>query len=270
MNISDKAMLVSLSVKQWTARKYDKKITEEVNHTHQSSDAGRFNKLLIEKKRLSAIQSASNAIRIFHYNNTLPWADEGYRLLPVSNFFDYTQKMNELKDAFEREANNFVSDYHLIVNEARARLNLLFNPLDYPASVSDKFAVKFNFMPFPDANDFRIKVSEEHLSSMREEMSNEVNKLMERASNSLVEKIKDSLTYTKDRLCEPNGIFRDTLFTNLSDLASLSNKLNVTGDVRVTNLTESIKDILVDPQSVRDNDWMRADVVRRINDMLVM
>ena len=270
MNITDKAMLVSLSVKQWTARKYDRKITEEVNHTHQAKDAGRFNKLLIEKKRLSAIQSAANAIRIFHYNNTLPWADEGFRLLPVTNFFDYTSKMNELKEAFEKEANNFVSDYQLIINEAQSHLNLLFNPLDYPNNIEDKFAIKFNFMPFPDANDFRIKISDEHLDFMKKQITQEVSTLMENATVSIIDKIKESLVYMRDRLTQPDSVFRDSLFTNMNDLISLSNKLNVTSDSRVSNLTTSMRDIIHEPQDVRNSDWLRTDIVRRINDMLTM
>ncbi len=34
MSIQDKAMLVSLTVRQWTARKYDKRVSHEVAKTH--------------------------------------------------------------------------------------------------------------------------------------------------------------------------------------------------------------------------------------------
>lgn len=268
MSISEKAMLVSLKISQWTARKYDRKITEEVNHTHQAKDAGRFNKLLIQKERISPIQRAAGAIRQFHYDNTLAWADEGDRLLPVANFFEYTQRINQLKDEFEVAVNSFVSDYHLIVDEAKRNLNGLFNPMDYPSEIREKFAVNFSFMPVPDSNDFRVALSKEQLDTMRESLNVEVSSRLDNAVRSLRDKITEQLTYTRDRLSEANGIFRDSLFYNLSSLADMSIKLNVTNDRLVGMLIQGTKELTYDPQSVRDNPSVRAEVIRKINDLL--
>ena len=270
MNISDKAMLVSLSIRQWTARKYDRKITEEVNHTHQSKDAGRFNKLLIEKKRLSPIQSASNKIRIFHYENTLAWADEGDRLLPVANFFDYSQKINELKTEFEHAVNEFIGDYDLIIKEAQANLNGLFNPLDYPSDIRDRFGIKFSFMPVPDSSDFRISVSKDVLDEMKRTLNEEVSDRLDNATRSLKSKIKDQLLYMRDRLSEQNSIFRDSLFGNLESLVDLSPKLNIAQDKSIEMLTLGMRDILVNPQDVRENYTLRKNIVVKINDLLQM
>lgn len=270
MNISDKAMLVSLSIRQWTARKYDRKITEEVNHTHQAKDAGRFNKLLIEKKRLSPIQSASNAIRIFHYANTLAWADEGDRLLPVANFFDYSQKINALKDEFEKAVNDFIGDYDLIVKEAQNNLNGLFNPLDYPRDIRDRFGISFSFMPVPDSKDFRVNLSEEVLQEMRANMNDEVNCRLANATDSLRHKIREQLVYMRDRLSDPNCIFRDSLFGNVEALVDLAPKLNVASDAKVEMLTQGMREVLVDPQAVRENMLLRANLVQKLNDLLTI
>ena len=37
MKLSDKALLVQLNISQWTARKYDKKATEQVAATYNSA-----------------------------------------------------------------------------------------------------------------------------------------------------------------------------------------------------------------------------------------
>ncbi len=48
MNLNDRALLVQLSVSQWTARKYDKKATQDVANTYgTSTQAGRYNKALL-------------------------------------------------------------------------------------------------------------------------------------------------------------------------------------------------------------------------------
>ena len=47
MKLSDKALLVQLSISQWTARKYDKRATEQVNNANNAAmTAGRYNKSL--------------------------------------------------------------------------------------------------------------------------------------------------------------------------------------------------------------------------------
>lgn len=73
-NLTEKAMLVRLSISQWTARKYDKKISREVASLHNtSSDAGRYNKVLIAKQAIEAIQKIVSESRTYHYINTLAW-----------------------------------------------------------------------------------------------------------------------------------------------------------------------------------------------------
>ena len=52
--LSRKAVLVSVNISQWTARKLDREVTDEVNASHGAQkDAGRYNKLLLEKEALA-------------------------------------------------------------------------------------------------------------------------------------------------------------------------------------------------------------------------
>ena len=47
MKLSDKALLVQLNISQWTARKYDKRATEQVAQQNGSaSQAGRYLSLI--------------------------------------------------------------------------------------------------------------------------------------------------------------------------------------------------------------------------------
>ena len=50
MSLSSSALLVSLTVKQWSARKYDKTVSEQVCETNEAKrGSGNFNKQLINK-----------------------------------------------------------------------------------------------------------------------------------------------------------------------------------------------------------------------------
>jgi hypothetical protein len=71
--LSQKAVLASLSISQWAARKLDKRATEEIHaRNHADPLAGRYNKLLIARESLQKVQHAANEARTFHYAMTQP------------------------------------------------------------------------------------------------------------------------------------------------------------------------------------------------------
>ncbi len=100
-NLTDKAILVNVQISQWTARKFDNKVTSEVNKKHKTKDAGRFNKILIGVEHLKEISQIANKARTYHYDNTTPWSDSGERLLSNLNYFDYIQNISALQDEFD-------------------------------------------------------------------------------------------------------------------------------------------------------------------------
>jgi len=68
--IQNKAMLVTLSISQWTARKQDKSVTAEVETAHGAHDSGKFNKLLVAKELLEPITKLTAKIRESHHFST--------------------------------------------------------------------------------------------------------------------------------------------------------------------------------------------------------
>ena len=71
--LSQKAVLASLSISQWSARKLDKKVTEEIHaRNHAEPHAGRYNKLLIAREGLQKVQHVAGEARTFHYAMTQP------------------------------------------------------------------------------------------------------------------------------------------------------------------------------------------------------
>src|SRR5262245_64743956 len=100
--LSRKATLIAVEFSQWTARKLDKRVTDKVNREHGAADdAGRYNKLLIEAKRLEAINSVVSRARRLHYTMTKPWCDEGVRILPNAVHEKFAEEFRKLKREFE-------------------------------------------------------------------------------------------------------------------------------------------------------------------------
>src|SRR5438067_597619 len=122
-NLSEKAILVDLTISSWSASKYDKKVTKEVEEDYNAKNAGRFNKILIARKDLEDLNKIANDARHFHRKNTLPWSDSGDRLLPATNYFYYINELRGYKQNFDDAVNNFINAYPDLKADAKNRLH---------------------------------------------------------------------------------------------------------------------------------------------------
>jgi hypothetical protein len=261
MSINEKGMLIYLNIAFWTARKYDKKISKEVENTYGADEAGRYNKILIAKEHLSNIQKIISAARTFHYENTLPWSDNGGRLLPSANYFGYVKAIQCFKDDFEREVINFLRVYPDLKDEAKQRLNGMFLEEDYPDvyTLESKFNIKSIILPVPEADDFRVNLTAYEVDSIKESLEEQVKKSTESAMNDLWKRLFKVVSHMSERLSDPDNKFKNTLVENIEDLCELLPKLNITKDPELDTALGEIRSKLTmnDPQTLRDNSIIR-------------
>ena len=111
--IQNSAMLVGLNISAWTGRKMDKKVSDEIDSAkHTKARAGNYHKkLLAGTQRLDELQKLVSAIRIWHYEQTLPWSDGGSRLLPMKNFFGYKATLGDYQNQFPESVPGVLEDY---------------------------------------------------------------------------------------------------------------------------------------------------------------
>ena len=146
MSLSDKALLVSLSISQWQARKLDKRVTSDVAIQHGvSTTTGRYNKVLLPATDLlNKIHAKTSAIRKWFYTNTLavPWG-EGTQLLPSYNLMTFRSEYAQHKAEWESAVRVFVIEYPRLVGEAKKNLNGMFNTSHYPdqSEIASKFSI---------------------------------------------------------------------------------------------------------------------------------
>lgn len=273
-NITDKAMLARVTVTQYTGRKHDKKVSADVASEHGTSvDVGRYNKVLLAKSALEKITKATGAVRDFHYKNTVPWKDDGARLLAGVNYFDYCQGMSGLRNDFDREVARFVANYDEYVNDSRARLKGLFVAADYPSArdIARRFSFDYNFEPIPSAADLRIDLSQEEVNRIQADIEARTNAAIADAVKATWQRVHDVVAHMAERLraYKPGqgedktvGTFRDTLVANVRDLADLLPRLNVTGDAQLDATAVRLRAELcaVEAQDLRDSEPLRAKV----------
>ena len=86
------AMLVDLAISTYAGRKQDRKTQDEVTTAAGSGSkraASVYKSLFAECRELDAIIKFQAKVRNEHYRLTLPWSDNGQRLLPTKSLMDY-------------------------------------------------------------------------------------------------------------------------------------------------------------------------------------
>ena len=270
--LQDKAMLANLTVRAWSARKRDREVSREVEQKHLAKDAGNFNKLLIDKDALKPIVTISGQLRAKHYDMTLPWGDNGDRLLPAKMYFDYVKAMRDLRDAFNTAVVAFCNNYPTYMQAARTRLGTMYDPEDYPAAsqLKRKFSAELSFLPVPDAKDFRVDLGEDEVAEIRKDIEAQVAKQQEQAINDLWGRLKEVTQNIHDRLIDPEAIFRDSLIENCRFACEIASKLNLNDDKTLEDVRADIEYRLsrIDPQRLRDDKVLRRNIADAAADIL--
>jgi len=270
--LSEKAMLVQLSISYWTARKLDREVTERANEDFQAqSDAGRYNKLMLGKQRLQGIQQAVTAARICHYRMTLPWNNEGTRILPSAMFWDYSEQMRKCADQFQAAKAELVANYPAYVAESRKRLGRMFRPEEYPAAgeIGGKFQFSVMTFPLPEAGDFRVDLGDEQVDRIRKEIEQSIKETVGRGTKELWARLHECVAHMAERLGDSEAIFRDSLVENLAELVALLPKLNLADDPELKQMQEHIEKKLLQhtANDLRENKAARRDTAQAAKNM---
>lgn len=273
MNITEKAMLVNLSISQWTARRFDRKATNRVIEDFSAGpDSGRFNKLLVDLVAVKRYQKAANEARVFHYENTLPWGDDDSRILPASNYLPYTKKMRELRSSFEAAVDEFVSEYPDLINRAQRDLNGLFSPEDYPevGSLHSKFRFSVSVSPVPDSGDFRVSLSQDEVEQIKADIEARVKDSVSSAMRDAWNRLYQAVKHMVEKLRDRDSIFRDSLVGNIAELCDILPRLNLTGDSNLAKMIYEAKMSLasLDPEILRKYELERKAAADKAENVL--
>ena len=249
ITIASSAMLVELSISAWTARKLDKKVSAQVDVDKQTQTrAGNYNKnLLAGTGFLDTIQKYAAGARHWHMTQTLPWSDNGLRLLPMGNFIAYKENLAQLEKNYMALVDKFIVAYPNLVSAAAFQLGDLFDRQEYPDAdrVARKFSFGVNYMPVPMAGDFRIDINEEAKSEIVQSCEKAYANRLNNAMKDAWERLHKVLLRMSDRLAvdlvdadedEDRGkvikprVFKDTMLEEATELVSLLQHFNVTKD----------------------------------------
>lgn len=235
----DNALVVNLSISMWSGHKLDRAKTNAVNReANADSDASRVNKHLVSKASMAYITKCAGAMRQFVYRATLPWGDNGDRLIGASGYMAFVDEFAKLKRQFDDAVDEFITvRYPAERARAQFRMGDMFVPEDYPEpeTLRRKFAVVLDVHGVPAATDLRAQLQEEELDHLRGEIENHTACKLREAMQTLWQRLRDTVEHFADRMQE-DAQFKDATVRNLQRLMVEVPTLNIAGDPALDDL----------------------------------
>lgn len=277
VGIATSSMLIELNISCWTARKLDKKVSEEVDAAKNTKvKAGNYHKhLLAGNPHLEAVNKYAAKVRLWNTKQTIPWSDSGGRIVTMENLFNggYKSQLDDHKAEFERLAENFIQVYPTLISAAAFQLGDLFDRDEYPEpeAVAKKFRFQYTLMPLPTSGDFRIDIGEQVKAELMQHYEDHFNERLNVAMRDVWGRLHECLSHMSERLASDEEgnrkVFHGTLLTNAREMVGLLRRLNVTNDPKLEEARRDLENALVnaDTESIKDSDYVRENVKNKVD-----
>lgn len=277
--VARSAMMVDLNIAIYSGRKQDKSTQAEVTNAKGSGSkkaASVYKNLFAECKELEAITKFQARARAEHYKLTLPWNDQGARLLPTAALLDYQKTMKRYQDEFNRLVDAFLDKYDTLVAGAAFQLGTLFDRNEYPSrgKVAQRFRMETSFTPLPTGGDFRLDIESDVQRQLIAQYEEKLDAQLAAATQDSWTRLYNAISKLSDRLTvDEDGkkrTFHDTTVTNAVELCDLLHVMNVTNDPALTKAARQLSEVLsgVEPKDLRESAGFRMATKQKVDAIL--
>ena len=229
-------------------------------------------KRLIDTKHESyrSLTSVRNQINRFWRENSLPYPEAGVRLIRNDAVDDFNSSLSAYKGELDSAVVELDHHYFDLKEAARIRLGSLFNYDDYPSSLSEEFAVSWDF-PSVDAPDYLRRLSPDVYQRECDRVRSQFSNAVELAEQMFQEQLAELVEHLVERLSTDESgkqkTFRDTTITNLDGFFTRFRELNVGNSEELNRLVEQAQSVIrgVAPQRLRDSDSLRQQIATQMS-----
>lgn len=275
MSFADKALLVTVKVGTFDSSITDRDETRAICKEHgASAKAVALRKRILPKDALAEIGSYDSQFYKFHRARTLPWNDDGTRMLPTRGFDEYMTRWRGYKNGRPALVDRICDHFDTNKHAAKIALGTLFKEGDYPTSTAlrGKFYVAMDLLPVPSSRDFRVEVAEGEKREMEANLEARMGEVELRVKADLFARLADPLTRMASKLGEEEVSLRTTnpLVRDLREIIDLIPRLNIAGDPGLEAIRERMDRELggLTPDLLKDNEIVRANAMRKAQGIL--
>src|SRR6056297_1618389 len=200
---------------------------------------------------------------------TLPYIEPGVRLLRRGDVSEFDDRMIVIRGDLGEAVEELDRCFAELVDQARTQLGHLFDPADYPTSVSDLFAISWDF-PSVTPPAYLRTVNPELYEQECQRVQAKFAEAVELAEQTFAEELSQLIGHLAERLSgsvdgKPK-VFRDSAISNLNEFFERFQHLSIGSNEDLDQLVENARQIVsgVDPQDLRDRSSMRDRMARSL------
>lgn len=241
------SMLTSRQDKQARAELAASKHIEE-----RSISASR--KLFLDSSRAKACVQSARTIKDFVARRTLPWGDDGYRVLPLVSLTKFRQELDTLLWKHTALVDAFQANIAWEIDQDRLRLGVMFDESDYqtrkrggyaPIDFSERLAIQPSYEPIADPSDWRSAPSERDRTQYQELLAS----VVAEATTDLTERVRSGVSALLTKIASFGSgknagqrvKWTNSALSDLAELADLVPELNIAGDKNLQDIAETIQ-----------------------------
>jgi hypothetical protein len=263
-DITKKCVLVKLSIPTYAGTVKCDKISKEAAQQH-NADEDAISSIIkamdpTDRKDIMLARSQARAIWI---KDSLPWMDNGMRLVPVEKYLKMKDGLQAKQADFEDAVQVAVDRYDEIRNKMLKRVGNLESEVTFPSK--EAFARKFKFVVrtsvVTNPNDVRIEaLPAEEIARIQAEGETLLREQLESSQRDVLARVAEKLGSVIEKLSEVDDPsakgkhFKDSLIGNVKGICEEMKELNVTGSSKLDALLDRIGNTfgLIEPGVLRD------------------
>lgn len=297
--LTSSAVLASLNISVYNPRAKDREVESEVQQakgTRSRRAASVVKNPFADCAELDAITAYAAKCRLWFNSVTLPWDDNGWRLLPMKLYMDTSTEVQTRRQHMDALVQTFLAALPAIISKQAFVMGAMFNREDYPSEdvLRAKFGMQVNIQPLPETRDFRVDAQSELITAMQHQYTEFAEQRVRSAMDDAWGRIRDKVQGIRDRLHEiqvytptaesvtdeDTGELRivksrkPKLYESMLDqglaLCDVLKSLNVTNDPKLEQARYELERALmpVDIDSLRESPEVQTSVKSKMDEIL--
>lgn len=286
--LSEKTMLIKLSVRIMNFWKKEKRPIQDIAEKYNVNSTEKL--LGVTKRKLSKDYTAritriANSARNYFYEMTLPWLDDGWRLLPVELHNKVIEQLRKYKVEFEeaeQELTFQISEYKDVM---KTLLGDLFNEKDY--ETKGKFEFSVSRSPVPTSGHIVLDLEQEEIDMLIKEVDERGRQVVEEAMKdvwdrlfSVINNLYQKMSSEERKIIRKRGdekftdvappIFRNSIIGNIRELCDILPALNITKNPKLEQIRQEVLASLtnLDPDQLRTDVSVREETALKAQNIL--
>ncbi|MBL8793143.1 MAG: hypothetical protein JNM56_04505 [Planctomycetia bacterium] len=196
---------------------------------------------------------------------TLPFVEDGIRLMLKSKVEDFNAAMTEYRSQLKAAVQELDDHFHELRHEAKNRLGQLYHPDNYPESVIGTIDVEWSF-PSVEPPDYLMQIQPALYEQEKQRVAARFEEAVSLAEAAFVKELQDLVQNLQERLKPGEDgkkkVFRDSTVGNFKDFFAKFRQLNVSDNQALDAVVQDAEALLdgVEPGDLRNLPTLRHEV----------